>query len=146
MGVELERGREPRVSAGIRDLRVLKTTQSSFTNFVMDEFSSLKEDEDRLFSTVVKADWSYSPGTYNSLDFDAAFSKVRQVILHNFAGPADIGVLSPSVQETQFKIEKSVLEQIPQVSEITISMPNAHYFDFDFSKFFALAGALSQSG
>ena len=109
--IELDRGNIPVVSAGIRDLRVLKTTQSSFVDFVMDEFASLPEQEDRLFSTVVTADWTYS----SSVDYDSAFDKVRSAILSKFAGPADIGVQSPSVQETQYKTEKEILELIPEV-------------------------------
>ena len=55
-----ERGSMPEVRAGLRDLRVLKTTQSSFVDFVDDEFRALPFDDDRLLSTVVTADWSYN--------------------------------------------------------------------------------------
>ena len=55
-----ERGSMPEVRAGLRDLRVLKTTQSSFKDFVDDEFRTLPFDDDRLLSTVVTADWSYN--------------------------------------------------------------------------------------
>ena len=52
-----ERGSMPEVRAGLRDLRVLKTTQSSFKDFVDDEFRTLPFNDDRLLST---ADWSYN--------------------------------------------------------------------------------------
>ena len=55
-----ERGSMPEVRAGLRDLRVLKTTQSSFKDFVDDEFRTLPFNDDRLLSTVVTADWSYN--------------------------------------------------------------------------------------
>ena len=57
--VVMDRGSRPVVSSGIRNLRVLKTTQSAFVNFVDDEFRTLPDAKDRLFSTIVTADWTY---------------------------------------------------------------------------------------
>jgi len=37
-----------------------------------------------------------------------------------------------------------VLERIPQVERISISMPNVHYFGFDFSKFPRIPGLKEQ--
>merc|ERR1719447_898030 len=86
--VEYARGGRPIVSAGLRELRILKTTQSAFTNFVSDEFRTLPDMDDRTFSTVVTADWTY--GSLDStLDFDAAYAKVLASVLEVFAGPAD---------------------------------------------------------
>lgn len=73
------------IESGIKDLRVLKTTQSSFTNFVNDEYrsynsssqsnviilillcdeGSLPDAEDRVFSTVVACTWQYSTNNVN---------------------------------------------------------------------------------
>lgn len=39
----------PAVISGLKELRVLKTTRSSFVDFVDDEFRSLPDMEDRLF-------------------------------------------------------------------------------------------------
>lgn len=39
----------PTVISGLRELRVLKTTRSSFVDFVDDEYRSLPDMEDRLF-------------------------------------------------------------------------------------------------
>lgn len=51
---------EPCVKTGLQGLRLLKTTQSSFVNFVSDEFRSLPDMKDRIFSTVVSAAWQYN--------------------------------------------------------------------------------------
>jgi len=137
--VLLTRGQVPVVSAGIRNMRVLKTTQSAFVNFVSDEYRSLPDAKDRLFSTIVKADWTY--GKINKeLDFDLAFTTVQDSMLEVFAGPADKGIFSPSVQNSQFLTQKMILEKIPQVEQISISMPNVHNFGFDFSKFPRIPG------
>jgi len=137
--VLLIRGHLPVVSAGIRGLRVLKTTQSAFVNFVSDEFRSLPDFEDRLFATIVTADWTYSK-VNKELDFDRAFSTVQDTMLEVFAGPADKGIFSASVQNSQYMTQKMVLERIPHVEKISISMPNVHYFGFDFSKFPRIPG------
>jgi len=140
--VQYSRGAKPVVSAGIRDLRVLKTTQSAFTNFVNDEYRTLPDADDRLFSTIVTADWTY--GSLDSkLDYDSAYDTVQAAILEVFAGPADEGVFSPSVQHSQYLTEKLVLEKIPQVDKISIHMPNKHYFDVDFSRFPRIPGLMA---
>ena len=131
--VDLTRGSLPVVSSGIRNLRVLKTTQSAFVNFVDDEFRTLPDAQDRLFSTIVTADWVYN--SVRGLDFDQVFASVRDTVLDVFAGPADTGIFSPSVQNSQYLTQKQILEKIPQIEEVSIEMPNVHYFGFDFSKF-----------
>jgi len=140
--VQYSRGGKPIVSSGIRDLRVLKTTQSAFTNFVNDEYRSLPDAEDRLFSTIVTGDWTY--GRLDKyLDYDQVYDTVQAAILDNFAGPADNGVFSASVQNSQNLTQRSILEKVPQIDTITISMPNVHYFGFDFSKFPRIPGLTS---
>lgn len=44
----------PTIISGIKNLRVLKTTKSSFVNFVDDEYRSLPDQEDRIFRFVCK--------------------------------------------------------------------------------------------
>ena len=61
----------PTVSAGIRDLRVLKTTKSAFKDFVDDEFRKLPYSDDRIFSSVIACAWTYS--TTEGVCFDKAW-------------------------------------------------------------------------
>jgi urate oxidase len=61
----------PNIIGGLRDLRVLKTTQSSFTDFIQDEYRTLPDANDRIFSTLVTATWEYS--TANDVDFDSVW-------------------------------------------------------------------------
>jgi urate oxidase len=131
--VILERGSVPQVSAGIRGLTVIKTTQSAFVDFVRDEYRSLPDMKDRIFSTIVTADWGYN--ITRGFDFCATYSNVKNTILDVFAGPADKGIFSPSVQQTQFLTQKKILLSNPQIEHVKISMPNRHYFPVDFTKF-----------
>eukprot|EP00088_Acartia_fossae_P052184 TRINITY_DN5880_c0_g1_i13.p1 TRINITY_DN5880_c0_g1~~TRINITY_DN5880_c0_g1_i13.p1 ORF type:complete len:303 (-),score=65.14 TRINITY_DN5880_c0_g1_i13:87-995(-) len=132
--VILERGSTPKVSAGIRGLTVIKTTQSAFVDFVRDEYRSLPDMEDRIFSTIVTADWNYNDVS-EYVDFCAIYSRVKNTILDVFAGPADKGIYSPSVQQTQFLTQKKILLANPEIEDVKMSMPNRHYFPVDFSKF-----------
>ncbi|XP_017029386.1 uricase [Drosophila kikkawai] len=121
------------VITGIKGLRVLKTTQSSFVNFVNDEFRSLPDQYDRIFSTVVDCSWEYSET--DSVDFSRAWQTVKNIIIRNFAGDPQVGVSSPSVQHTLYLSERQVLDVLPQVSVISMTMPNKHYFNFDTKPF-----------
>ncbi|XP_064553039.1 uricase [Drosophila montana] len=121
------------VISGIKGLRVLKTTQSSFVNFVDDEFRTLADQYDRIFSTVVECSWEYSDT--ESVNFLQAWETVKDIVLRNFAGDPSVGIPSPSVQHTLYLSEKQVLDVLPQVSVVSMTMPNKHYFNFDTKPF-----------
>ncbi|XP_021341234.1 uricase-like isoform X2 [Mizuhopecten yessoensis] len=127
------RGGKPLVSAGLKKMKILKTTQSAFTGFVKDEFRTLPDANDRLFCTVVDSKWWYN--TVDHVNFDKVWDTVKQVILETFAGPAHEGVFSPSVQNTLFITEKHVLAGVPQIEKMEMELPNVHYFGVDFTRF-----------
>ncbi|KAF8628605.1 hypothetical protein AX15_003812 [Amanita polypyramis BW_CC] len=52
-----------KVSAGITDLLVLKSTGSAFSGFVRDEYTTLAEVDDRIFSTAVDLEYTFTPVT-----------------------------------------------------------------------------------
>ncbi|XP_037088009.1 uricase-like [Pollicipes pollicipes] len=131
--VRQERGALPVVWAGLKGLQVLKTTQSAFVNFVRDEYRSLPDMADRVFSTVVGANWRYD--ALRDVDYDASWATVREIVLDLFAGPAKGGVFSPSVQNTLYLAQVKILNQLPAVGEVEMVMPNKHYFAVDLSKF-----------
>ncbi len=129
----LKRYREPEIIAGLKNLRVLKTTQSGFVDFVSDGYRSLPDQEDRIFSTIVETSWKYK--SVSGLCFDKAFDNVKKLIFEFFAGCPRRGLFSPSVQQTLYLIEKAALESIPQMEWMSMAMPNKHYFNVDLSKF-----------
>ena len=53
-------GDEAYVLAGLTDLVVLKTTDSEFTGFPRDRYTTLPEDRDRILATAVTARWRYA--------------------------------------------------------------------------------------
>ncbi|KAG4036790.1 hypothetical protein PC123_g27642, partial [Phytophthora cactorum] len=124
---------EVTVQGGVDGLKVLKTTQSSFVDFFRDEYTTLPDVPDRLVSTCVTATWSYTPDVGG--DFTSKAAEIKNVLLETFAGPADVGVLSPAVQFTLYKMGEAVLERCPYVKDIKIAMPNIHNNPIDLSRF-----------
>lgn len=123
----------------MKKLHVLKTTQSSFVNFVDDEYRTLPDQKDRIFSTEVDCSWEYRK--IPDIDYDKAFELVKHCILKNFAGDLDMGTPSPSVQNTLYTAEKEALENVSAINWIEMTMPNKHYVNFDFSKLKGLEGS-----
>uniref|UniRef100_A0AAQ5WZ19 Uricase n=1 Tax=Amphiprion ocellaris TaxID=80972 RepID=A0AAQ5WZ19_AMPOC len=122
----------PVVHSGVRDMKVLKTTQSGFEGFLRDRFTTLQETKDRCFCTSVYARWRYNK--IQDVDFDAAWKCVKETIIEKFAGPYDHGEFSPSVQKTLYETQVLVLGRLPEVDEVEIVMPNQHYFTIDMTK------------
>ncbi|CAD6215953.1 GSCOCG00004255001-RA-CDS [Cotesia congregata] len=127
------RNESPRIRGGLKDMRVLKTTQSSFIDFIQDDYRTLPDANDRIFSTVVTASWDFS--TAIDVNFDSVWTTVKDSILEKFAGPPLTGISSPSVQNTLYLAERSILDKVDQIKSIEMRMPNKHYFDLDMSKF-----------
>ncbi|XP_052129921.1 uricase [Frankliniella occidentalis] len=130
--VSQRRNEAPRIRGELHGLRVLKTTQSSFRDFVQDEYRTLPDANDRIFSTVVTASWLYNTG---SVDFDRVWHTVKECILDKFAGDPKEGIFSPSVQNTLYLAAKMVLDQVDEIERVEMQMPNKHYNSLDLSKF-----------
>uniref|UniRef100_A0A3Q2CAJ8 Uricase n=1 Tax=Cyprinodon variegatus TaxID=28743 RepID=A0A3Q2CAJ8_CYPVA len=106
----------PVVHSGVKDMKVLKTTQSGFEGFLRDRFTTLQETKDRVFCTTVYSRWRYNK--VQDVDFDAACcifiiyspdSLFLFLHLYTFLWPTF-------------------------VEEIEIVMPNQHYFTIDMTK------------
>lgn len=114
------------IVSGLKDLLVLKTTESGFEKFYKDKYTTLKETSDRVFSTSVTAEWNYND---ENLNFNRLHDSIRRIILETFAGHKSL-----SVQHTLYEMGKNVIENINEVEEIHITMPNKHYLLFDLEK------------
>ncbi|XP_060797541.1 uricase [Neoarius graeffei] len=130
--VEQYRNENAVIHSGIKDMKVLKTTQSGFEGFLKDHFTTLQETKDRVFCTSIYARWRYNQ--YREVNFDLAWKTVKDSIIEKFAGPYDHGEYSPSVQKTLYDAQILALERVPEVEEIEIILPNQHYFTIDMTK------------
>jgi urate oxidase len=120
-------GSELSVEAGIDDLLVLKTTGSGWSGFHRDEFTSLKETDDRIMATVVTARWDYR---HADVDFGPTWAGVRDTVLASFGDH-----FSPSVQFTLHRMGDAVLAAYPAVERIRFSLPNKHHLLYDLGRF-----------
>jgi urate oxidase len=115
------------VKSGIENLLVLKTTASGFEGFLRDEFTTLRETGDRLLCTKVNAVWTYAkkPSSYAK-----ANGRILEALLEEFSAK-----YSPSVQVTLYEMGKAALKSVPQISQISLAMPNQHCLPIDLSPF-----------
>jgi urate oxidase len=118
---------ELHVVAGLTDLVVLKTTGSEFWGFPRDAYTTLKETRDRILATAVTARWRYV-GT--DLDWHGTYDTVRTTMLEAFASTHSL-----ALQQTLHAMGAAVLEAVPEVAEVRLSMPNKHHFLQDLSAF-----------
>ena len=119
--------KEKTLHAGIDGLVVLKTTGSAFENFLKDEYTTLKEDRNRILATSIRANWLFRE---NMSEFDSTWHGVRQALLEAFAGHN-----SESLQHTLYAMGEAVLKKYPGIREIHLSLPNKHYNLVDLSLF-----------
>ncbi len=118
---------EEQLHCGFHGLEVLKTAHSAFSDYLLDEWTTLPPTRDRLFGTVMDADWIYKDGV---ADFNGEHERVRGVLLSTFADH-----VSESVQHTLFDMAKAALAKVETLKEIHIVMPNKHRLLVDLSRF-----------
>ena len=110
---------EQTVSAGIEGLVVLNATNSAFEHFLRDQYTTLKEDRNRILATAIRASWTYRGG---SVRFDETWNGVRHALLETFAAHD-----SESLQQTLYAMGDAALKRFQDVREISLSLPNKHY-------------------
>ncbi|MGH7528378.1 MAG: factor-independent urate hydroxylase [Gemmatimonadales bacterium] len=114
---------ETTVEAGLEGLGLLKTTGSGFAGFLRDDYTTLKETDERILATDVEARWKYArpPG-----DYGAAWNGVRRSLVETFAGHQ-----SASVQHTLYAMGEAALVGCPEISEMRLILPNRHHILVD---------------
>ena len=115
------------IEAGFRGLTLLKTTDSAFGDYAVDEYTTLPFTEDRVLATNATVDWKVREG---DLDYAAIRGQVKAITIERFAR-----FRSRSVQELSYEIGRTVLERCPDVLEISLNLPNLHCNLLDLSRF-----------
>ena len=124
-------GAERHLLSGLKDLTVLKSTQSGFAGYPRDRYTTLPETTDRILATEVSARWRYRTGTdFASLDFNKGYEDIKALLLEGFTEK-----YSHALQQTLFDMGAKVLEAHREIDEIRFSMPNKHHFLVDLSAF-----------
>jgi urate oxidase len=114
------------ISAGLANLVVLKTTDSAFSGFPRDPFTTLPETEDRIMATSMTAAWTYAAGP---VDFSVR-DDVRRALLETFAAHR-----SRSVQHTLYAMGDAALAACAPIAAITLTLPNRHHLLVDLQPF-----------
>ncbi len=124
-------GATTHVVSGLKDLTVLKTTQSGFVGYPKDKYTTLPETTDRILATDVSTRWRYKTGLdFAAIDFNKSYEDIKGLLLEGFTEK-----YSHALQQTLFDMGKKVLEAHAEIDEIKFSMPNKHHFLVDLSPF-----------
>jgi urate oxidase len=122
-----EQGGSSTVWSGLDNLVIMKTADSAFSGFQKDSLTTLPETSDRLFGTALRARWKYQP---SAVSFSTLRTGIRQTLLTVFAEHA-----SKSVQHTLYAMGETVLQEVAEILEIELVMPNKHCLPVDLSRF-----------
>ena len=115
------------IEAGVEDLVVMKTARSAFSGFPRDEYTTLRDTDDRIMATKVTAIWRYGSADLASDELHAA---VQATLLEVFAEHE-----SPSVQTSIWLMARAILERHQEVAEVRMALPNLHHWLADLSPF-----------
>jgi urate oxidase len=125
--VTYEEGGQPWVVSGVRDLVVLKTTDSEFHTFYEDRYTTLKPTHDRIMASSVTAQWLH---TDPDADWEASYDGVLATLSGTFAGHHSL-----ALQQTLYAMGENIIAHQPEIAEVRFSLPNKHHFVIDLSPF-----------
>jgi len=125
-------GESWQVVSGLKGLVVLNSTDSEFWGFVKDKYTTLPETRDRILATEVNARWRFgrTDEADPARDWESSYAEVRRLLLETFAG-----TYSLSLQQTLYAMGARVIEDMPAIDEVRLSLPNKHHFLVDLAPF-----------
>jgi urate oxidase len=107
------------IASGVSGFTFMKTTQSGWDRYVMDEVTTLPETRDRMCATSMDASWRWRSAPLN---YPAANAKIVEIMLKVFAT-----TYSESVQDSLYRMGTAALAAVPELVDITMACPNKHY-------------------
>ena len=125
--VTLSRDSTHLVSSGFEKLWLLKTAKSAFTGYLKDRLTTLRETHDRLFGTLATGEWRYIGA---DLDYNALRQRIESTLIKTFAAHDSL-----SVQQTLYAMAEAALEEVSEIADVHLVMPNKHYNLVDLSPF-----------
>jgi urate oxidase len=107
------------VTSGIEGFTFMKSTQSGWENYVMDDYTTLPPTHDRLSATAMDARWTWAS---LPVDCPAANARVLGAMIEMFATTYSAGV-----QDSLYRMGEAALAAVPEVATISLACPNKHY-------------------
>ncbi len=125
------------VLSGVKDLVLLNSTDSEFTGFLEDRYTTLAEATDRILCTSVTAQWRHtsaqpaaSSSAPSATDWAKSYDAARTALVEAFAD-----TYSRSLQQTLYAMGERLLGSCDGVAEVRLSLPNRHHFLVDLAAF-----------
>jgi urate oxidase len=115
------------VVSGIKDLVILKSTDSEFWGYIQDRYTTLQPTHDRIMATSLKAQWWHDS---TNVEWGKSYDTVVQAMLESFAGHHSL-----ALQHTLYEMGAEVINGQPGIAEIRFSAPNKHHFIYDLARF-----------
>jgi len=115
------------VVSGVKDLVVLKTTDSEFHGFLEERYTTLQPTRDRVMATSVTAQWWH---TGDEVDWAKSYGAALDTMTDVFAGHHSL-----ALQQTMYAMGESMIEGDPSIAEVRFSLPNKHHFLINLSPF-----------
>jgi urate oxidase len=129
--VSRAQGKPFTITAGLKDLTVLKSANSGFVGYIKDSLTTLPETTDRIFCTALKAEWTYTPKAIaDGLDFTKVRNHLREAMIAAFAKHDSL-----SVQQTLYAMAEAALAHTDVIDQVYLLMPNKHCLLVDLSRF-----------
>jgi urate oxidase len=129
--VSRAQGKPFTITAGLKDLTVLKSANSGFVGYIKDSLTTLPETTDRIFCTALKAEWTYTPQAIaDGLDFTKVRNHLRDAMITAFAKHESL-----SVQQTLYAMAEAALAHTDVIDQVYLLMPNKHCLLVDLSRF-----------
>ena len=114
------------VVSGLRGLVVLMTTDSAFSGFPRDRYTTLPETRDRILATSITASWTYADGFEDFGKREA----IRAALVATFAAHK-----SESVQQTLYAMGEAALAACGGIRDVQLALPNRHHLLVDLTPF-----------
>ncbi len=107
------------VVSGIAGYTFMKTTESGWVDYVMDEYTTLPPTQDRIAATAMDASWTWRRVP---ADYAAANAHILSTMLEVFATTYSYGV-----QDSLYRMGEAALAAVPELDTIRMACPNKHY-------------------
>jgi urate oxidase len=119
------------LGGGLDGLRLLKATGSEFRGFPRDPYTTGHDVTDRVLVTNLAAHWTYTQSeVVDGLDYPSVHARVHSLLAATFAD-----VHSKSIQFSMRAMAAAVLDNVPSIATITLTLPNIHHNVADLTPF-----------
>ena len=127
--VALTAGRDGSVAvvSGIAGYTFMKSTESGWADYVMDEYTTLPETRDRIAATAMDATWTWQA---TPADYPATNAQILSTMLEVFGT-----TYSHGVQDSLYRMGEAALAAVPELSMISMACPNKHYIPMNLDRF-----------